>query len=77
MLLQVQLQGLVTGACEGAFVAAEHEALQVARQLGAADLQRSHALLWWRERRERSGVLEQQRERDVGAQEGYQMTFVT
>lgn len=50
VLLQVQLQGLVTGAREGAFVATEHEALQVARQLGAADLQRSHTLLWWRKK---------------------------
>lgn len=30
VLLQVQLQGLVTGACEGAFVATEHQALKVA-----------------------------------------------
>jgi len=55
VLLQVQLQGLVAGAREGAFVAPEHEALQVARQLGATDLQWSHALLWWR-KREKGGV---------------------
>lgn len=30
VLLQVQLQGLVAGACEGAFVATEHQALKVA-----------------------------------------------
>lgn len=30
VLLQVLLQGLVTGACEGAFVAAEHQTLKVA-----------------------------------------------
>lgn len=52
MFLQVHLQGLVTGACEGAFVATEYQALKVARQFGAADLQWSHALLWWRKRRE-------------------------
>lgn len=54
VLLQVQLQRLVAGAGEGAFVASEHHALQVARQLGAADLQRTHALLW-RTERERAG----------------------
>lgn len=52
VLLQVQLQGLVTGACECAFVAPEHEALKVSRQLGAADLERTHALLWRRKRSE-------------------------
>ena len=45
VLLQVQLQGLVAGAREGAFVASEHQALKVARQLGAADLKWSHTLL--------------------------------
>lgn len=57
VLLQVQLQRLVAGACEGAFVASEHQALKVARQLGAADLQRTHALLWRRKRREGGGLL--------------------
>lgn len=42
----VLLQSRVAGAGEGALVAAEHQALQVARQLGAAHLQRRHALLW-------------------------------
>lgn len=71
MLLQVQLQGLVTGACEGTFVATEHQALEVSRQLGAADLQRTHALLWWRKRRERSGLLgwREARETNGGAGE--------
>lgn len=46
VLLQVQLQRLVAGAGEGAFVASEHHSLKVTRQLGAADLQRTHALLW-------------------------------
>lgn len=50
VLLQVQLQRLVAGAGEGAFVASEHHSLKVARQLGAADLQRTHALLWRRRR---------------------------
>lgn len=44
VLLQVQLQRMVAGAGEGALVAAEHQALEVAGELGAADLQRSHAL---------------------------------
>lgn len=45
VLLQVQLQRLVAGAREGALVAAEHQALEVAGEFGAVDLQRSHALL--------------------------------
>lgn len=45
VLLQVQLQRMVAGAGEGALVAAEHQALEVAGELGAADLQGSHALL--------------------------------
>lgn len=55
VLLQVLLQRLVAGAREGAFVASEHHSLKVARQLGAADLQRTHTLLWGR--RERRGLL--------------------
>lgn len=45
VLLQVLLQRRVAGAGEGALEAAEHQALQVARQLGAAHLQGCHALL--------------------------------
>lgn len=49
VLLQVQLQRVVVGAREGAFVAPEHQTLEVAGQFGAADLQRSHTLFWWKE----------------------------
>lgn len=45
VLLQVQLKCLVVGAREGAFVAAEHQALEVAGEFGAVDLQWSHSLL--------------------------------
>ena len=45
MLGDVQLQALVAGAGEGALVAAEHHARQVARQLGAGHLQGYHTLL--------------------------------
>lgn len=67
VLLQVQLQRLVAGAGEGAFVASEHHALQVARQLGAADLQRTHALLWRRER---------EREREQGDEVAQRETII-
>lgn len=46
MLVDVQLEALVAGAGEGAFVAAEHNALQVAGELGAGDLQRYNAFFW-------------------------------
>lgn len=53
VLLQVELQRVVAGAREGAFVAPEHQALEVAGQLGAADLQRSHAPFWWKEKQKK------------------------
>lgn len=46
VFLQVHLQGLVTGAGEGAFMTAKHQALEVTRQLGPAHRERSHTLFF-------------------------------
>lgn len=45
VFLHVLLEVLLAGTREGAFMTAEHDALQMTRQLGARHLQRHHALL--------------------------------
>lgn len=63
VLLQVELQRVVAGAREGAFMAPEHQALEVVGQLGAADLQRSHALFWWTEKKKKQSGLSKKKEK--------------